>query len=194
MNGPEVEIDKLVSSVGLKVGHPARGNVFSVAALRGVYRRNGPGILERSLVVLRDAYDSASEAFVGRLIDGISMVLATYSRIDDKLFARALGSVPHGIYGLLRGADHYRARLGRPLPECVAASAVDIYNLEAGRKRRLTKWWKALGAALGAAPAGPEDDGTEPPRASPPARGRRIVQLLTRGRSGHSRGPVREPA
>ncbi len=30
---PEVEIDKLVSSVGLKVGHPAKGNVFSVAAL-----------------------------------------------------------------------------------------------------------------------------------------------------------------
>ena len=140
---PEVEIEKIVSSAGLKVGYSAKGNVFSVAALGRVYRRNGPEILQRVLLVLRDAYKSMPDAFSGRLLDGLAMVLVTYSRIDDKLLVRALGSDPHGVYGLQRGAEHYRARLGRPVPECVAASAVDIYNERAGRKRRLLKWWKA---------------------------------------------------
>ena len=140
---PEVEIEKIVLSAGLKVGYSAKGNVFSVAALGRVYRRNGPEILQRVLLVLRDAYKSMPDAFSGRLLDGLAMVLVTYSRIDDKLLVRALGSDPHGVYGLQRGAEHYRARLGRPVPECVAASAVDIYNERAGRKRRLLKWWKA---------------------------------------------------
>ena len=135
---PEVEIDKLVSSLGLKVGRSAQGNVFSVVALRRVYLRNGADILERALVVLRDAYHSSPEAFAARLIDGISMALASYSRIDDKRLVRALASAPQGVLALLRRADRYHARLGRSLADCVAGGAVDLYN-EAGRKHRLTK-------------------------------------------------------
>ena len=43
---------------------------------------------------------------------------------------------------LKRRAEEYRERLGRPVPECVAAAAVDIYNRHVGKKRCLVKWWK----------------------------------------------------
>ncbi len=140
----EVAIAAIVQAAGLKLGYPGtHGNVYSVGALRRVYDRDGAHILERVLHVLRDAYQSGSSAFGARFIDGVGLVLATYSRIDDKALVRGLASEPHGVHGLQRRAEDYRERLGRPVPQCIAASAVDIYNRRATKKRQLVKWWKA---------------------------------------------------
>ena len=140
----EVAISEIVSDVGLKIGKAkTTGNVYAVGALRRVYDRDGGEILHHVLRVLRDAYTSSHRGFDRRLIEGLALVFATYSDINDKILVRALGSGQHGLHGLQRRAEDYRERLGRQVPECVAAGVVDIYNQEVGKKNRLVKWWKA---------------------------------------------------
>ena len=140
----ERAITEIVESLGLKIGYPGtEGNVYSVGALRRVYDRYGAKTLERVLRVLRDGYNSNPAGLGGQLIDGLGLVLATYPRIDEKLLIEGLSKEPHGVHALQRRAEQYRERLGRPVPECVAAGVVDIYNRHSGRKRSLVKWWKA---------------------------------------------------
>ena len=140
----ERAITTIVEGVGLKVGYPKTpGNVYSVAALRRVYERHGAAVLERVLRVLRDAYDNSPAGLGRQMIDGVGLVIGTYAAIDDKLLVAALGKEPHGVHALQRRAEEYRERLGRHVPECVAAAVVDVYNRHAGRKRSLVKWWQA---------------------------------------------------
>ena len=140
----EVAISEIVAGLGLQIGHPkTTGNIFSVGALRRVYDRDGADVLGRVLRVLRDAYASSPQGFGRRLIEGVALVFATYSRIDDAVLVRALAGEPHGLHGLQRRAEDYRERLGRQVPECVAAGVVDIYNEKVGKRNRLVKWWKA---------------------------------------------------
>ena len=140
----EQAITRIVEGVGLKIGYPGtEGNVYSVGALRRVHDRYGAETLERVLRVLRDAYNNSSAGFGRPLIDGLGLVLGTCTRIDEKLLIEGLSKEPHGIHGVQRRAEEYRERLGRQVPECIAAGVVDIYNRHAGRKGSLVKWWKA---------------------------------------------------
>ena len=139
----EGAITKIVESLGLKIGYPkTEGNVYSVGALRRVYDRYGADTLERALRVLRDAYQNRPAGLGRQAIDGVGLVLGTYAALDDKLLVAALSKEHHGVYALRRRAEEYRERLGRQVPECVAAAVVDIYNRHAGRRRSLVKWWK----------------------------------------------------
>lgn len=140
----ERAITEIVERAGLKIGYPGTdGNIYSVGALRRVYERYGRKILERTLQVLQDAYNKSAASLGARLIDGVGLVVATYAEIDDNLLIEALSKERHGVHGLERRAEEYRERLGRPVPECVAAGVVDVYNRHAGRRRSLVKWWKA---------------------------------------------------
>ena len=140
----ETAIAGIVAALGLKLGYPKNtGNVYAVGALRRVYERDGARILERVLRVLRDAYDSSPNGFDRRLIEGLGLVLAAYSVIEDELLLRGLATERHGFHGVHRRAEDYRERLGRKVPECVAAAVVDIYNSQTGKKGALVKWWKA---------------------------------------------------
>ena len=140
----EVAIAAIVESVGLKIGHPkVAGNVFAVGALRRVYDRDGGEVLTRVLRVLRDAFEAApKEAFGRRLVEGLGLVLAAYSDLDDALLVRSLSALPHNVQSVHTRAEQHRQNLGRPVPDCVAAAVVDIYNDAVGKKRRLVKWWK----------------------------------------------------
>ena len=139
----ETAILEIVESTGLKIGHPkVHGQVYSVGALRRVYDRHGPAVLARVMRVLCDAYQGAPAGLGRTLIDGVGLVVATYGVLTDKFLVEALGNEPHGAHALKRRAEEYRERLGRPVPECVAAAAVDIYNRHVGKKRGLVKWWK----------------------------------------------------
>ena len=95
----EVAIAAIVESVGLKIGHPkVAGNVFAVGALRRVYDRDGGEVLTRVLRVLRDAFEAApKEAFGRRLVEGLGLVLAAYSVLDDALLVRSLSALPHNV-------------------------------------------------------------------------------------------------
>ena len=140
----ETAIAEIVSGLGLQLGYPKNiGNVFAVGALRRVYDRDGAQTLERVLRVLRDAYHSSPNGFDRRLIEGLGLVLAAYSAVEDERLVRGLAIERHGFHGVHRRAEDYRERLGRKVPECVAAAVVDIYNGQTGRKGALVKWWKA---------------------------------------------------
>ena len=141
----ETAIKEIVEKAGLKIGYPGPdGNIFSVGALRRVHDRYGAKTLERVLNVLRSAYNRSASGLGRQLIDGIGLVIASYARVDDKVLVEALSKELHGVHGVHRRAEDYRERLGRPVPECVAAGVVDIYNQHAGRKRSLVKLWKIL--------------------------------------------------
>lgn len=138
----ETAIKEIVDKAGLKIGYPGPdGNIFSVGALRRVHDRYGAKTLERVLNVLRSAYNRSASGLGRQLIDGIGLVIASYARVDDKVLVEALSKELHGVHGVHRRAEE---RLGRPVPECVAAGVVDIYNQHAGRKRSLVKLWKIL--------------------------------------------------
>ena len=113
-----------------------------MGALRRVYERYGADSLERALRVLRDAYQNSPAGLGRQAIDGVGLVIGTYAALDDELLVAALSKEPHGVHSLKRRAEEYRERLGRQVPERVAAAVVDIYNRHAGRKRTLVKWWK----------------------------------------------------
>ena len=142
----EVAIAGIVDSLDLKIAKIAkstdRGHVFAVGALRRVFDRDGAQVLARVLRVLRDAYESESAAFGRTLIDGLGMVLAAYDTLDDELLVKALGALPHRVHSVETRARQLRLTLDRPVPECVAAVVVDVYNAAVAKKRRLVKWWK----------------------------------------------------
>ena len=139
----EVAIAGIVESLGLKIGDPkVRGNVFAVGALRRVYDRDGGEVLTRVLRVLRAAFESDPQAFGRRLLEGLGLVLAAYADLDDALLVRSLAALPNNVQSVHSLAEQHRQQLGRPVPDCVAAAVVDIYNGAVGKKRRLVKWWK----------------------------------------------------
>ena len=139
----EVAIAAILESVGLKLGDPKiEGNVFAVGALRRVYDRDGGEVLTRVLRVLRDAFESVPLAFGRRLLEGLGLVLAAYADLDDDLLVRSLAALPNNVHSVHNRAEQHRQNLGRPVPDCVAAAVVDIYNDAVGKKRRLVKWWK----------------------------------------------------
>ena len=70
------------------------------------------------------------------------MSVSVALRLDDHQLVSALVAEAHGVHGLQPRADDYRERLGRQVPDYVAAGLVDIYNRRVGKKRQLVKWWK----------------------------------------------------
>ena len=119
------------------------GCISSVGALQRVYEDGGGDVLARVLRTLRDAYDAAPAAFGRVVIEGLGLLFGRHPKFDDDdALVSALGKDRHGVHGLLRRAEEYRERLGRPQPQCVAAAVIDVYNREQRRKARLPRWWK----------------------------------------------------
>ena len=139
----ECAIMGVVHGAGLEVGHQAGlRTVHSVGALIRVYDRDGPEVLGRVLRILRDAYAGAPAAFGRVLVDGVGLVIARYVYVQDDRLVAALAKDRNGVHDLLRRAADYRERLGRLLPQCLAAAVVDVHNREVKRKGRLPRWWR----------------------------------------------------
>ena len=140
----ENAIMEILRGVDLDVGHKQKpGTVHSVGVLIRVYERDGGEVLRRVLCILRDAYAGASAAF-GRLpVDGVGLAVARYDKLQDDVLVAALAKDRNGVDDLLRRAYAYRERLGRQLPQCLAAAVVDVYNERRKGKRKLRKWWRA---------------------------------------------------
>jgi len=140
----ENAIMEILRGVGLDIGHKQKaGRVHSVGALVRVYERDGAEVLRRVLCILRDAYAGTSAAF-GRLpVDGVGLAVARYDKLQDDVLVAALAKDRNGVDDLLRRAYAYRERLGRQLPQCLAAAVVDVYNERRKGKRKLRKWWRA---------------------------------------------------
>ena len=108
-----------------------------------MYERDGGEVLRRVLCILRDAYAGASAAFRRLPVDGVGLAVARYDKLHDDVLIAALAKDRNGVDDLLRRAYAYRERLGRQLPQCLAAAVADVYNERRKGKHKLRKWWRA---------------------------------------------------
>ena len=143
----ECDVRAVLDKLALRVSRsPNSGSISAVGAMMRVNDRVGVEFLERALLVLRDAYAGDPEAFSRGGLEGVALVLVRHAEVDNAVLVEALAEYPNGFHGLFRRADTHRERLGRPLPHCVAAAIVDVYNRnqkKRSRKHRLRGWWKA---------------------------------------------------
>jgi hypothetical protein len=139
----ECDIDRIVRAAGLKISRDTTdGSISAVAALRAVYELGRPGILARTLRIVRDAYGGHGAALRQELITGIGHVCRRYEgTLDDRLLIERLAKLPGGALGLVGRAAVTKKQLGKPLAHCVAAAAVEIYN-SARTAKKLDSWWK----------------------------------------------------
>lgn len=137
----EADIDRIVRAQDLRVSRDHKnGAIQAVGTLRKVYRL-GPGVLARSLGIIRDAFgDAGLEAPV---IDGLGLLCQRYNgELDTARVVERLNKVNGGVHGLMNSAETLRMRTGNPRAHCVAAAAVEVYNRGRGGKK-LPSWWTA---------------------------------------------------
>lgn len=133
----EQDINRIVLANGLKVSHSEDG-IRAVGALRKVYSY-GPKVLGRTLRIVRDSY--GRDGLEGHVIEGIGLLCARYNgELNDDAAIGRLSSARGGIGALNSRAYVTRKTFGKPLPQCVAAAAVEIINAGRGGKK-LPGWW-----------------------------------------------------
>lgn len=139
----ESAIDRLVRDAGLVVSVRTKedGAVGCVSTLTKMYKRSGPQILAQALHIVRDAYGSSG--LDHHVIDGIGLLCQRFNGLlDTDVAIKKLSAIHGGVDGLLgRARAAHKQRLGS-LPQCVAASAVEIINAGKGGKK-LPVWWKS---------------------------------------------------
>lgn len=147
----ETDIRRMVEVNGLKISQTKEdGCVGAVGSLGKVYDRAGSVVLGQVVRTIKNAYAGDASAFDGSVIEGLGLVFNRYNgRTNEKELASRLSSTPHGVRGLLRRAESQRERTGNQKAQCVAATAVDIYNKGLGPRdsKRLPSWWKEQGQA-----------------------------------------------
>jgi hypothetical protein len=137
----ETDIDRIVKEAHLVVSQARIGGaIMAVGTLRRIYSRGGPGCLERTLRIIRDAYgDPGLESVV---LDGIGLLCQRYNgELDEERAVKQLSSASGGVNGLLGKAETMRRATGNAKGHCVAAAAVEIINRSRGG-RKLPSWWK----------------------------------------------------
>lgn len=134
----EADINRIVLINGLKVARGQQGGIMAVGALHKVYQ-HGPKVLGRTLRMVRDAY--GDDGLQAHVIEGIGLLCARYNgELNDEHATTRLGTARGGIGALNSKAYSARKMLGKPLPQCVAAAAVEIINSGRGGKK-LPGWW-----------------------------------------------------
>lgn len=139
----ETEIARTVAAQGLKISQDGTdGSIRAIAALRKVATLGGQVVLGRDLRLLRDGLAGDPNAFIADLVAGLGRVCQRYDgALDDSLAVQRLAALRGGAMGLIRKANSYREKTGRPKDDCVAAAFVDTYNTGRGGKK-LDAWWK----------------------------------------------------
>lgn len=140
----ETDIERTVLAQGLKVApNKQPGATSAVGALTFVWDNGGAIVLGRTLRILRDAYGGVPGTLSSPLIQGLGMVCIRYDGdFEDTLAVDKLAHLMGGANGLMSNAYAVREQTGRQLPDCVAASVVELYNKGRGRDGKLTPWWK----------------------------------------------------
>jgi hypothetical protein len=141
----ECDIRRVVELQGLKISQAQDENcVAAVGALRKVYDRcGGDTVVAQVVRTIKNAYAGDSAAFDASIIEGLGLVFNRYNgRTNEKDLSARLAATIQGARGLLRRAESQRERTGNRKAQCVAASAIDIYNKGAKKTQRLPSWWK----------------------------------------------------
>lgn len=137
-----ITIDEIVRELGLNVSAGgAHGSIGSVLTLKRVYKKAGADGLRKTLTIVRDAYGDSG--YRAQVIDGIGLFVIRYDeQIDVPRLIDRLRAQHDGVQGLVDLASRLRRSTGYAVPECIAATTVEIYN----RGRNVTKldpWWRA---------------------------------------------------
>lgn len=137
----EVDIDRVVRAQGLVLAsYKGTGTIAAVSTVRHIYGRHGAVGLGRTLRIIRDSYGDAG--LDAPVLDGVSLFLHRYgAAVDDNALVSKLSNTAGGLNGLLMPAAKLKATMGQPISQCIAASAVALYNRGHGGKK-LAPWWK----------------------------------------------------
>ena len=120
----ERAIMRIVTAAKLEIKKDQRKRcIFAVGALQRVFEREGPGILERVMVTLREAYDGAPNAFGGAAVEGLALVFARYGVLrcadgpPESTAGPVFPSVGHRLFRrvVLRAGDRRRSSNAPPL-------------------------------------------------------------------------------
>lgn len=138
----ECDIDRIVRHHGCAVTRDnVEGAIGAVGTLTRIYDRSGPGILSRTIRIIKDAY--GSPGFESAILDGLALLCTRYnvSDLEDQLIIAKLSNAHGGVKGLLGRAYLTREKLKQPLNQSVAAAAVEIINQGRGGKK-LPSWFR----------------------------------------------------
>lgn len=138
----ECDIDRIVRHHNCAVTYDKiDGAIGAVGTLIRIYDRSGPGILSRTIRIIRDAYGSSG--FDSAVLDGIGLLCARYNvkDLEDQLIIAKLGNVHGGVKGLIGRAYLIREQMKVPLNQAVAAAAVEVINQGRGGKK-LPSWFR----------------------------------------------------
>lgn len=137
----ESDVDRIVRFHGLNVAkNGANGSVGCPGTLLKVYGKCGPKALSRTLNIVTEGFgDAGLDQWV---IEGIGLICQRYGDEFDAVKAvERFSSARGGVAGLLNRAQQIKAKTGNALSHCVAAAAVEIYNVGRGGKK-LPSWWR----------------------------------------------------
>lgn len=131
-----VAIDETVHKHGLRVetSVAAKGVVAAVGALRWVHTKGGTDLLDRTLGVIRHAYEYEPGAYNQTIIKGVAQVLVEYPGVDLDVLASKLSAAftPQRLIAKARSlADAWRKSLHLAAADVI----VSTYNLNKRTKR-----------------------------------------------------------
>lgn len=136
-----LEIERIVSSVGFKIGQTG---MRSVVTLRSIVERLGYEALEQSLAVCRDAW-GLDQIPKNNCIMAIARIVNRYESIDMQRLASAVGSLTYQQWEILSRED--RLSNGRDgMTGAIAQRMIQTYNkgLRGGARLPLTKRIRAV--------------------------------------------------
>ncbi len=133
----ELDINRIVQANGQNISRDRNRGITSIGKLQKVYGLD-PATLGMDVRIVDQAWGTAG--FDADIILGIGHFCHRYNgRIDEPRAIKKFGNVRQGHRGLLEKARLIREQLGKPLYQCVAAAATDVYNKGPGGK--LPGWW-----------------------------------------------------
>ena len=135
----EAEVNRIVEEAGLMISRTKNG-ISATGTLARVYKRGGPEVLARTLLIIKNAYGESG--FDAAVIDGVGLFCQRYSaEVKDDQVIGKLASAAGGSGGLVNRSNQLRATTGNQKAQCVAAAVVDIVNRGPGRN--IPSWWRA---------------------------------------------------
>lgn len=135
----ESDIELIVRELGLTISRTKNG-ISATGTLKRVYRRGGPAVLTRTLLIIRDAYGETG--FEAGVIDGIGLFCQRYNGdVQKERVVERLAKTAGGMSGLITRGNLLRKTTGNSRAQCVAAAVTEIVNRGPGKK--LPSWWKA---------------------------------------------------
>jgi hypothetical protein len=142
---PEVDVDRIIRSQGLRVARSGPGAIKAPATLVKVYSAHGGAVLTAALGVAHAAYGDLG--LESRVVHGLSLMLSRYNDglVDLERLATQLGGIHLGVDGLIQAAWKIREKSGTAFTVAIAAAAVDAYNQGLASRKRLTSWWRSEG-------------------------------------------------